>query len=51
MLTPYNPCDDCKQKKMCDKCAMTFAKENYHRALTKIVELSNELGKKVTILV
>lgn len=52
MLIPYNPCKDCKQaKEVCNKCAFQITKENYHRALERIVELSNELNIKVTILV
>ena len=52
MYIPYNPCNDCKQKgKLCNKCALTNLELNYHRALEKIVELSSEQGKKITILV
>lgn len=52
MYVPYNPCDDCKQKgKLCNKCAFTNTELNYQRALAKIVELSAEQGKQITILV
>lgn len=52
MFIPYNPCKDCKQpREICSRCSYKALEENYHRALTKIVELSHELDKKVTILV
>lgn len=51
MYTPYNPCDECKQKAMCSKCAYHNITTNYIRALEKIRELSAELGKPITILV
>lgn len=46
MLIPYEPCDDCKYKdEKCSRCGYYFS-----RALKKIVDLSNELGRKITIL-
>ena len=50
MYSPYNPCDDCKRKEMCNKCSHKALQENYQRALNKIIELSVELGKPITIL-
>lgn len=50
MFTPYNPCDDCKRKEMCNKCGYRASQINYERALNKIRELSAKLGKTVTII-
>lgn len=49
MFTPYEPCEDCVAKN-CGRCSYEFAKVNYQRALEKIVELTNELGRPITIL-
>ena len=51
MFKPYSPCQDCKRKEMCDKCAHKALQENYHRALNKIIELSAKTNTKITILV
>lgn len=52
MFTPYDPCKDCKQSKsICSKCSYKTLKKEYRRALTRIIELSRELGHKITILV
>lgn len=52
MFIPYDPCKDCKQpKETCRQCSYEAVKENYRRALAKIVELNDELGRKTTILV
>lgn len=52
MFKPYCPCDDCKQpREICSRCGYKALETNYHRALVKIVELSHELGKQITILV
>lgn len=49
---PYNPCSECKRKgKLCNQCAFTNTKINYHRALAKVRELSDKLGIKITIIV
>ena len=50
MYTPYNPCNDCKQEAMCSKCAYHNITMNYIKALDKLKELCNELGKPITIL-
>ena len=49
MYIPYDPCKDCKQKDKCDKCTHKALQINYERALNKIIELSTELGKPITI--
>ena len=52
MYVPYVPCEECKHKdELCEQCAFKNAEKNYDRALAKIAELSDELGKKITILV
>ena len=51
MYTPYNPCQDCKHKEMCGKCAHRALQENYQRALNKIIELSAQTNTQITILV
>lgn len=51
MYIPYNPCTDCKHKdKKCHQCGFRNAELNYKRALEKIIELSNKLNEKITIL-
>lgn len=51
MYIPYNPCNDCKRKEMCNQCAFRNAQLNYQRALDKLRELYAEQGKQITILV
>ena len=43
----YNPCNDCKQKAMCSKCAYHKITTNYIKALDKLKGLCNELGSEV----
>lgn len=51
MVTPYIPCSQCTQKnKECWRCGYEATRTNYHRALEKIIEISAELGKPITIL-
>ena len=43
----YNPCNDCKKKAMCSKCAYHKITTNYIKALDKLKGLCNELGSEV----
>ena len=52
MLKPYEPCKDCKQpKETCSKCGYKNLEKEYHRALTRLIELNRELGRELTILI